>query len=130
MLDRRPLYRQAGEMTRQLAVGLLVLSAITVAAPPPPNESAQAVQRMARRLVGQLVAVETVAANETKGLEPAAELFRQAGVPFQVVESAPGRGNLIARLKGNGTKRPLLLLAHIDVVPVGEGRLPVRTGRQ
>jgi acetylornithine deacetylase/succinyl-diaminopimelate desuccinylase-like protein len=118
MLDRRPLYRQAGEMTRQLAVGLLVLSAITVAAPPPPNESAQAVQRMARRLVGQLVAVETVAANETKGLEPAAELFRQAGVPFQVVESAPGRGNLIARLKGNGTKRPLLLLAHIDVVPV------------
>ena len=32
--------------------------------------------------------------------------------------SAPGRGNLIARLKGAGTKSPLLLLAHVDVVPV------------
>jgi hypothetical protein len=75
----------------------------------------------------QLVAVETVAANETKALESVAELLRQAGIPFQVVESAPGRDNLIARIKGNGTKRPLLLLAHIDVVPVA-GRRNLREG--
>jgi len=35
-----------------------------------------------------------------------------------LVESAPGRGNLIARYKGTGAKRPLLLIAHVDVVPV------------
>jgi acetylornithine deacetylase/succinyl-diaminopimelate desuccinylase-like protein len=105
-------------MTRQLAGVLLFLPSFVLAAPPPPNDSEQRVQRTARQLVEQLVAVDTVAANETKGLEPVAALFRQFGVPFQVLESAPGRGNLIARVKGNGTKRPLLLLAHIDVVPV------------
>jgi acetylornithine deacetylase/succinyl-diaminopimelate desuccinylase-like protein len=36
----------------------------------------------------------------------------------QLIESAPGRGNLIARVRGTGAKKPLLLLAHIDVVPV------------
>src|SRR6185295_13053667 len=36
----------------------------------------------------------------------------------ELVESAPGRGNLVARYKGNGKKRPLLLIAHVDVVPV------------
>jgi acetylornithine deacetylase/succinyl-diaminopimelate desuccinylase-like protein len=108
----------AGSMTRQLAVVLLLLSSFVLAAPPSPTDSEQRVQRMARQLVEQLVAVETVAANETKALEPVVELFRKVDIPFQVLESAPGRGNLIARVKGNGTKRPLLLLAHIDVVPV------------
>ncbi len=37
---------------------------------------------------------------------------------MQILESAPGRGNLVARLKGTGAKKPLLLLAHVDVVPV------------
>jgi acetylornithine deacetylase/succinyl-diaminopimelate desuccinylase-like protein len=105
-------------MTRQLAVAVLLHSCLAVAAPPAPTDSDQRVQRMARELLGQLVAVETIAANETKALDPISELFRQAGIPFQILESAPGRGNLIARIKGNGTKRPLLLLAHIDVVPV------------
>ena len=105
-------------MTRQLAVALPLLSAFAVAAPPPPNDSQQAVQRIARKLLGQLAAAEKVGAKETKALESVAELLRQAGIAFQVLESAPGRGNLIARVKGNGTKRPLLLLAHIDVVPV------------
>src|SRR5207253_11210308 len=36
----------------------------------------------------------------------------------QILESAPGRGNLVARVPGTGAMRPLLLLAHIDVVPV------------
>jgi acetylornithine deacetylase/succinyl-diaminopimelate desuccinylase-like protein len=107
-----------GRMTRQLAVALLLLSSFVLAAPPAPNDFEQRVQRIARQLVEQLVAVETVAANETRALEPVTELLRQVGIPFQVLESAPGRGNLIARVKGNGTKRPLLLLAHLDVVPV------------
>lgn len=39
------------------------------------------------------------------------------GLSPGVLESAPGRGNLVVRLKGDGSKRPLLLLSHIDVVP-------------
>ena len=65
-----------------------------------------------------MVAVDTSHGNETKLLEPIAERYRRAGVPVQILESSPGRGNLIARLKGSGAKKPLLLLAHVDVVPV------------
>jgi len=42
-----------------------------------------------------------------------------AGFPradVQVFQSAPRRGNLIARLHGTGKRKPLLLVAHIDVV--------------
>src|SRR5262249_9435190 len=40
--------------------------------------------------------------------------FTEAEV--QVVEPFPKKGNLILRFKGDGTRRPILLLAHIDVV--------------
>jgi len=102
---------------RPSAVLVLLFSQSTLAAAPPPSESEQNVQRVARQLLEQLVAIDTVAANETTALQPVVERLRQAGIPFQVLESAPGRGNLIARVKGTGAKRPLLLLAHIDVVP-------------
>jgi acetylornithine deacetylase/succinyl-diaminopimelate desuccinylase-like protein len=80
--------------------------------------AASPVETEARELLEQLVSVDTSHGMETKALEPLVQRFRAAGVPVQIVESAPGRGNLIARVRGNGKKRPLLLLAHIDVVPV------------
>jgi acetylornithine deacetylase/succinyl-diaminopimelate desuccinylase-like protein len=87
-------------------------SAARSAAPPPPFAAEY------RRLLEQMVAVDTSHGSETKLLEPIAALYRDAGVPVQIVESAPGRGNLVARLNGSGAKRPMLLLAHVDVVPV------------
>src|SRR4051812_47828292 len=42
-----------------------------------------------------------------------------AGFPeadVQALQSGPKRGNLVARLRGTGKRKPLLLLAHIDVV--------------
>jgi acetylornithine deacetylase/succinyl-diaminopimelate desuccinylase-like protein len=66
----------------------------------------------------QLLAVDTSHGHETQALEPVLQRFKAAGVPAQILESAPGRGNLVARVKGTGAKKPLLLLAHIDVVPV------------
>jgi acetylornithine deacetylase/succinyl-diaminopimelate desuccinylase-like protein len=71
-----------------------------------------------RHLLEQFVTVDTSHGGETKLLEPVASLYRDVGVPVQILESAPGRGNLVARLKGSGAKKPLLLLAHVDVVPV------------
>ncbi len=105
-------------MARRSAVVLLLLCRQVLAAPPPASDSELRVQREARDLLARLVAVDTVAANESKALAPIAEVLRKAGIPAQVIESAPGRGNLVARVKGNGSKRPLLLLAHVDVVPV------------
>ncbi len=39
-------------------------------------------------------------------------------VESQLFEPAPGRGAVVARVRGRGTKRPLLLMAHMDVVGV------------
>jgi acetylornithine deacetylase/succinyl-diaminopimelate desuccinylase-like protein len=54
--------------------------------------------------------------------KPAADYLRQAldgaGIPTQVFSLEPNRPNVVARLKGNGTKRPLLIMAHTDVVNV------------
>ena len=48
-----------------------------------------------------------------------AQRLLAAGFPeadVRVFETAPKRGNLVARLRGSGQRRPLLLLAHTDVV--------------
>lgn len=55
---------------------------------------------------------------ETKGARFLKGFLDAEGIPSEILELEPGRGNLIARLKGNGSKRPLLLLGHIDVVGV------------
>ena len=54
--------------------------------------------------------------NETRGVDFLGTILREAGIAYDTVESAPGRGNLWARLRGNG-KPGLVLLHHIDVVP-------------
>ncbi len=55
--------------------------------------------------------------NETPCIEHIAAILRRDGIEPIVLESAPGRGNLVARLKGDGSLPPLLLMGHVDVVP-------------
>jgi len=54
--------------------------------------------------------------------KPAADYLQQVlekeGIPTQVFSLDPKRPNVVARFKGNGTKRPLLIMAHTDVVNV------------
>ena len=54
--------------------------------------------------------------NETEGARYLAGLLGPAGIETRIVESASGRGNLIARLRGTGQGKPLLLMGHMDVV--------------
>lgn len=56
--------------------------------------------------------------NETQAAEYLAGVFKREGIEPTVLESAPGRGNIVARIKGDGRAAPLLLMAHLDVVPV------------
>jgi acetylornithine deacetylase/succinyl-diaminopimelate desuccinylase-like protein len=57
-------------------------------------------------------------ANETALLRHVKSLLAADGITSEILESEPGRGNLVARVKGSGAKRPLLLMAHVDVVNV------------
>jgi len=56
--------------------------------------------------------------NETKGAQYLKSFFDREGIPAEIFELEPGRGNIVARLKGNGSKKPILLMGHIDVVGV------------
>jgi acetylornithine deacetylase/succinyl-diaminopimelate desuccinylase-like protein len=40
------------------------------------------------------------------------------GIETHVFEPAPGRGALVARIRGNGSKQPVLIMGHMDVVGV------------
>jgi acetylornithine deacetylase/succinyl-diaminopimelate desuccinylase-like protein len=61
------------------------------------------------------------------GNEIAAARFYKAvleaeGIPVEIDEFSPGRANLLATLKGNGKRRPLILANHMDVVPADPAR--------
>lgn len=82
-------------------------------------------------LVGYLK-VDTInpPGNESKGVAYLGRLLDDAGIAYETAESAPGRGNLWAKLSGtadaNGRKAPgLVLLHHIDVVPANRAHWDV-----
>lgn len=56
--------------------------------------------------------------NETRVVEYLKKVLDGEGIPNVVVAKDPARANIIARLKGNGSKRPLLIMAHSDTVRV------------
>jgi len=68
---------------------------------------------------------DTAAGRDTTGAETAAarycaDVLGGDGIETEVVELTPGRGSCFARLRATGqaTEPPLILLSHIDVVPV------------
>ncbi len=46
------------------------------------------------------------------------QVFEKEGIPVQIFARDPSRPNLVARLKGNGKKQPILYMGHTDVVTV------------
>jgi len=78
-------------------------------------------QRLARDIYKELVEINTVttSGDTAKAAQAMAARLRAAGFPaddVRVFTPAPRKGNMVARLHGSGAKKPILLLAHIDVV--------------
>ena len=71
------------------------------------------------RLLQDLLRIDTTnpPGNETPCIDFIARTLAETGIESTVIESAPGRGNLVARLKGDGSLPPILLFGHVDVVP-------------
>lgn len=89
------------------------------ASAPPATQHQQAL----REIYKELIEIDTTEArgNCTQAAQAMAARLRAAGFPAEDVQVLvhPGRatkGNLVARLRGTGARRPLLLLAHLDVV--------------
>ena len=56
--------------------------------------------------------------NETRVADYVKKVLEAEGIPVTLAAKDPARANVIARLKGNGSKRPLLIMGHSDTVKV------------
>ena len=78
-------------------------------------------QQLAREIHRELVEINTVTAtgDTLKAAQAMAARLKAVGFPeadVRVLSPAPRKGNLVARLRGTGARKPMLLLAHTDVV--------------
>jgi len=107
----------SGRRVARACVALLALAARWPAAAQPLTPH----QQLARDIHRELVEINTVTAtgDTLQAASAMAARLRAAGFAgsdVQVLSPAPRKGNLVARLRGSGTRRPILLLAHLDVV--------------
>ncbi len=103
--------------SKALAWGLLLSAAAL-----PPRAAAQVdwmkYDTRAVELLQEYLRIDTSnpPGNERGAAEFFCTLFSREGIECQVFEIAPGRANVYARLRGDGSKRPIILLNHTDVV--------------
>ena len=72
-----------------------------------------------------LIRLDTTAGHETLAVDYLRKVLEAEGIPTKTFAQDPARANLVARITGNGSKRPLLILAHTDVVGVQRDKWPV-----
>lgn len=81
------------------------------------------VNQQATDLFRTLLRIDTtnsdgVQPNETAAAKAVADFLESEGIGAQVLESKPGKGNVVARLSGNGTGGAAIMSSgHLDVVP-------------
>jgi len=97
-----------------IVVSCLVVSTVSTAQSGP-NDA------RAKEIFKELIEINTTdsVGNVTKAAEAVATRLKAAGFPaadVQVLGPDPRKGNLVARFRGTGARKPLLLLAHLDVV--------------
>jgi len=94
--------------------------AVSLAAAPLPQPNFPAALNETITNLSAFIRVDTVnpPGNETRGAQFLKAILDREGIPSEILALEPARGSLVARLKGNGKKKPLLLMGHTDVVGV------------
>lgn len=100
---------------------ILWLFALLLISLPARGQSSEEVKRLARDVFRELIEINTTdsVGNVTAAAEAMAKRLREAGFPEKdviVAGASDRKKNLIARIHGTGKRRPILLLAHLDVV--------------
>jgi acetylornithine deacetylase/succinyl-diaminopimelate desuccinylase-like protein len=82
-------------------------------------QPAESAADLAQRYLPELIRLDTTnpPGNESRVARYLKEVCDREGIPAELLGDDPARMNFIARLKGSGKLRPLLLIAHSDVVP-------------
>lgn len=104
------------------SVALIALLAATPAAAQTPDW--QALQAEAVKTLQAYVRIDTSIppGTVTKAADLLQGILEGEGIPVRRIESGPGRSIVLARLKGRGTAKPILLMHHMDVVPADASR--------
>jgi acetylornithine deacetylase/succinyl-diaminopimelate desuccinylase-like protein len=103
-----------------LLLSITLLSAQASAAPDWTKAKPEILERYRAMLQ-----IDSTAGHETLMVNYLKKVLEAEGIPTQTFAMDPNRANLVARLKGNGSKKPLLIFAHTDVVPVQREKWPV-----
>ncbi|MFA5911779.1 MAG: M20/M25/M40 family metallo-hydrolase [Vicinamibacterales bacterium] len=105
-----------------MRVALLTVTLLTttlLAQPPAQPDWAKADEETLRHFLA-IIKMDTT--DPPGGEKPVVDYMKQVleaeGIPVQIFTLEPNRPNLVARLKGSGKQRPLLLLGHTDTVNV------------
>jgi acetylornithine deacetylase/succinyl-diaminopimelate desuccinylase-like protein len=110
------------KMNKTSLVRLWVLATVFCGAALAQQTALSPEHRIARDIFKQLIEINTTdtpAGNVTAAAEAMAARFRAAGFPagdISVAGPLPNKKNLVVRLHGSGQGRPILFLAHLDVV--------------
>ena len=113
------------QLATLLAICLFAVSAFAQTSHPALNtDQAQA---EAAHFLQELVRIDTQdpPGNESKVAQYLQGVLKSEGIDSELLEPVAGRASIVARLKGDGSKRPLLLMGHEDVVPVDRARWTV-----
>jgi acetylornithine deacetylase/succinyl-diaminopimelate desuccinylase-like protein len=105
--------------------GLWLALVASLAAQRPQTPNWNALRAEVLQHYRSLVQLDTTSGHETRAVEYLKKVLEGEGIPTQTFALNPARANLVARLKGTGSKRPLLILAHTDVVGVAREKWPV-----
>jgi acetylornithine deacetylase/succinyl-diaminopimelate desuccinylase-like protein len=106
-------------MARMLSISVIFLASAAVAMPP--TYSSEPARQLVRSIYEQLVNSNTSysTGQTTPAAEAMAQRFLDAGFAREdvvVAGAAPHKANVVVRYRGTGASKPLLLLAHLDVV--------------
>ena len=107
-------------------VACLLYAQIALAAGPLPIHW-RSVNAEALRHLTALLRIDTSnpPGNETEAAQYLADVLQREGIPAKLLSLDPARANLVARIKGNGSARPIAILAHTDVVPAQRSKWSV-----
>ena len=113
--------RKSGCRTQSimLRIALLVLSLSGNGLAAEGSLPGNALEQEAVSLLSRYIQIDTTnpPGNEIKAAQFFKEIFDREGIEARIIESAPGRGNIYARVRGSGAKKAVMLLNHMDVVP-------------
>ncbi|MBO0723275.1 MAG: M20/M25/M40 family metallo-hydrolase, partial [Blastocatellia bacterium] len=104
--------------TRILPLLLLLFTSTAIAQTQQPNWSAVEEETMRHFQAILRIDSSNPPGNESLVVEYLKSVLEHEGIETKVFANNPKRANLVARLRGNGKKRPILIMGHTDVVTV------------